>query len=50
MSEEMAATQIYRDHLLQVGSGKDIQEICRDIAQNFKTNILGIPRLPLQNR
>jgi len=50
ISEEIAETQIYKDHLLQVGSGKDIEEICKDIAQNFKTNILGTPRLSLQSR
>ena len=50
ISEEIAEAQIYKDHLLQVGSGKDIEEICKDIVQNFKTNILGTPRLPLQNR
>jgi hypothetical protein len=48
--EELTEAQIYRDHLLQVGSGKDIEEICKDIAHNFKTNILGSPRLSLQNR
>jgi len=50
ISEEIAKTQIYKDHLLQVGSGKDIEEICKDIAQNFKTNILGPPRLSSQSR
>ena len=50
ISEEIAEAQIYKDHLLQVGSGKDLEEICKDIVQNFKTNILGTPRLPLQNR
>ncbi|MCX5911313.1 MAG: hypothetical protein NTV04_05235, partial [Deltaproteobacteria bacterium] len=30
ISEEIAETQIYKDHLLQVGSGKDIEEICKD--------------------
>jgi len=48
--EELAKTQIYKDHLLQVGSGKDIEQICKDIAQNFKENFLGVPRPPLQNR
>ena len=47
---ELAKAQIYKDHLLQVGSGKDIEEICKDIAQNFKTNALETPRLPFQNR
>jgi hypothetical protein len=50
VSEEIAAAQIYKDHLLQIGSGKDIEEICKDIAQNFKTNILGTPRLSPQSR
>ncbi len=48
--EEMSKAQIYKDHLLQVGSPKDIEEICRDIAHNFKTNILGDSRLPLPSR
>lgn len=50
ITEELAKTQIYKDHLLQVGSGKDVEQICKDIAQNFKENFLGGPRLPLQNR
>ena len=50
ITEALAEAQIYKDHLLQVGSGKDIEEICKDIAHNFKTNILGSPRLSLQNR
>jgi hypothetical protein len=32
--------QIYKDHLLQFGSPNDIEQICRDIVLNFKTNIL----------
>ena len=50
ITEDLERTQIYKDHLLQVGSGKDIEQICKDIAQNFKGNFLEIPRLSLQNR
>ena len=50
ITEELAKNQIYKDHLLQVGSGKDIEQICKDIAQNFKDNFLGTPRQFLQNR
>ncbi|MBP1714306.1 MAG: hypothetical protein H6Q42_2509 [Deltaproteobacteria bacterium] len=50
ITEDLERTQIYKDHLLQVGSGKDIEQICKDIAQNFKGNLLGPPRLSLQNR
>jgi hypothetical protein len=46
----LSKTQIYKDHLLQVGSGRDVEQICRDIARNFKVHILGIPRLTPQNR
>jgi hypothetical protein len=49
-TEEFAKTQIYRDHLLQVGSGRDAEQICKDIAQNFKENFLDPPRLFLQKR
>jgi len=50
INEGLAKAQIYKDHLLQVGSPKDIEEICKDIAHNFKTNILEDHRLTLQNR
>ena len=49
-SAELAGAQIYRDHLLQVGSGKDIEEICRDIVGNFKENFLETSRLPAPSR
>ena len=49
-TEELAKTQIYRDHLLQVGSGRDVGQICKDIAQNFKENFLDPPRLFRQKR
>jgi hypothetical protein len=48
--EEFSEIQFYKDHFLQVGSGKDIEQICRDIAQYFKANISGNPRLPLPSR
>ena len=50
INEGFAKAQIYKDHLLQVGSPKDIEEICKDIAYNFKTNVLEDYRLTLQNR
>jgi hypothetical protein len=50
ITEELAKTQIYKDHLLQVGSGKDLEQICKDLAHNFKENFLGAPRLSFQNR
>ena len=43
-NSKLADVQIYQDHLLQVGSAKDIEEICRDIAGNFK-EIIGGPSL-----
>jgi hypothetical protein len=44
--------QIYKDHLLQVGSAKDIPQICKDIASNFKMNILEVnrPLLPMPKK
>ena len=50
MTEGLAKTQIYKDHLLQVGSGKDVQQICKDIAQNFKENFLDPPGLFLKKQ
>ena len=32
-------SQIYRDHLLQIGSPNDIEQICKDIVYTFKTNV-----------
>jgi hypothetical protein len=49
-TDELAKTQIYKDHLLQVGSGKDAEQICKDIAQNFKETFLDPPGLFLKKR
>ncbi len=43
-------SQIYKDHLLQIGTSDDIEQICKDIVFNFKANILEadsvLPRKP----
>lgn len=47
---KLADVQIYQDHLLQVGSAKDIEEICRDIAGNFKEMMEGASRISFPGR
>jgi hypothetical protein len=40
LKQKLERIQIYSDHFLQVGSQKDIGEICKEIARYFKKDVL----------
>jgi hypothetical protein len=49
LRQKLERTQIYSDHFLQVGSSKEIEEICKEIAGYFKKDILEGYRMPSSN-